>query len=853
MDRIKISVGFVLLVFWPLIEVNAQVIQLPEIEVIANTIVGTGVPLSEIPTNAQILKEKDIAEQGTNNLANLLDNNLGSVSVSNGTGNPYQNDVNYRGFQATSLLGAPVGLSVHIDGIRMNEPFGATVNWDLIPMNAISTVNVLPGSNPMFGLNTLGGSLVINTKNGKDNLGTVFNITGGSFARRSVSMQIGWMNVEKKTDYFISANYDKQNGFRHYTQSEVGQVFAKMRWFGDQNKTRIDLSGAFSNSNLNGTQALPMDMLSNIKSAYTFPDNINNRMGFINLKASHWLTETNQMIGQLYYRHAELYNVNSNARLDDGCFVTSGDPTSGLALSNGVVKCANMAPNGTAVNSVTSANALALGFGQWNSSINTSLADSATMQKTVGVSLQSSYFDELLGHENSLTWGGSLDQSNINYSQNSYLAKLVNYQTVVTSNQEYGFTNNGLVPSTTNLPSFNASNVLTGVNLSSTTKNLSLYLTNTFHVTDKLNVTGSGSFNYTSINQTGSNSQYLNDDGGFSWTDSITGISYYNPSYTSSYKYSNTTTSGAAAAANNIPTGYIAGPETNSLSGAHHFQRFNPAIGYNYKINEMNGVFGSYSQSMRAPTSVELSCANPNNPCLMPSGFNSDPDLKAVVAQTVEIGGRGKILGKVNWNAALYNSRLSNDIQFLAAPNSTTYGYFSNVGSTERRGFEMGLQTRIQNWFLSGNLGFVNAIYKSNFTTSGGESVSIGDVIPGIPRSTLKLRTAYTFSSQSLIAANLKLVSSQLMHGNESNADPKAKVAGYGLLNLDFHHRVTKELSFFTNINNLFNKQYSTYGQSGITSIYTLASQNFITPASTRAVWLGFTYTFDTKRLKLDD
>ena len=136
----------------------------------------------------QALHAADIAAQNPGNLADLLNQNLGAVSVSNGTGNPYQNDVNYRGFQATSLLGAPVGLSVYLDGVRMNEPFGALVNWDLIPMNAVSSLHVLPGSNPMFGLNTLGGALVVNTQNGKDHPGTELTALGGAFGRRALRL-----------------------------------------------------------------------------------------------------------------------------------------------------------------------------------------------------------------------------------------------------------------------------------------------------------------------------------------------------------------------------------------------------------------------------------------------------------------------------------------------------------------------------------------------------------------------------------------------------------------------------------------------------------------------------------------
>ena len=88
-------------------------------------------------------------------------------------GNPFQPDVNYRGYTASPLLGTPQGLSVYMDGVRLNQPFGDVVSWDLIPRLAIASMTLMPGSNPLFGLNTLGGALSIQTKDGTSNPGHV--------------------------------------------------------------------------------------------------------------------------------------------------------------------------------------------------------------------------------------------------------------------------------------------------------------------------------------------------------------------------------------------------------------------------------------------------------------------------------------------------------------------------------------------------------------------------------------------------------------------------------------------------------------------------------------------------------
>jgi outer membrane receptor protein involved in Fe transport len=807
------------------------------VEVIGTTPLGTdGVPLAKTPANVQTLKARDIREQGATNLADLLNDNIGSVSVSNGTGSLYQNDVNYRGFQATSLLGAPVGISVYFDGVRMNEPFGSLVNWDLIPMNAVSRLSLIPGSNPAFGLNTLGGSIVLETKNGRDNPETSVDLTLGSFQRRAVSVESGG-SAGGQTDYFVAANVDRQNGYRLHSGSEVQQLFSKVRWRGDGGKTDLQLSLALANNRLNGTQGLPEDMMADRKSAYTWPDKTANTMGLLSLNGSHWLSDRNKLVGNVYYRDADSKVINSNAALDDGCFAADGSPA---VLASGAFKCGNKAPGGTAVNSITGANSLALGFGRWTSSINTSLVESTIHQRTGGASLQWLNFGKVLDRDNAFTLGASLDASRVNYTQDTVLARLINYETVAIANREYGFTANGLVPSATNLPTFNGSTLLAQVGLKSTTRNLSLFFTDKLDVTDRLSLSASGSFNLTRIHQTGLNAQYLNSDGGFSWTDPVSGIAYYNPDYSAAYKFSNAG-AGVVSTPNGAPAGAVAGPESNSLDGSHRYQRFNPALGFTYNADKSFGVFGGYSEAMRAPTSIELSCADPNNPCSLPTGFNGDPDLKPVIARTFELGGRGELAGNVSWNLAVYDTRLKDDIQFIAT--SSTFGYFSNVGATERRGVEAGVQARLDKLRLALNFGHVKAQYRTAFTTAAGQDVPAGSTIPGIPSNTVKLRATYQATPDLLIGANLVVASWQYAHGNENNSDPAGVVPGYALAHLDLHYRASQNLSLSARVTNLFDKKYSTYGLAGVTSIYTLATQSFFTPAPPRAVWVGLNYS----------
>ncbi len=805
--------------------------------VVGTPLDAAGVPLSRTPANAQALDARDPAQQGATNLADLLNNNLASVSVSDGTGNPYQNDVSYRGFQATSLLGASVGLAVYFDGARVNEPFGSIVNWDLIPMNAVASINVQPGSNPIFGLNALGGALVVNSRTGQDSPGFAASLLGGSFGRRALTFEAGGAEASSGLDYFFAGNFDEQDGYRDASGSEVKQLYGKARWRSPGDRTLLELSGIYADAALHATQSLPVDMLANPRAAYTAPDSIANRAGLINFKASLGLDETNHLSAQVYARRSNAQSVNSNAGLDDGCFNADGS----LATDAAGFKCANQAPGGTAVNSVTGVNALSLDYGDWGRAINTSLVASSVRQDTIGVSAQWASSTPVIGHKNAFVLGGAFDRSDVSYRQHTFLARLEDFRAMVIPNQQYGFTANGLPPSTLNRPAFSGSNIVSAVNLGAQMKEATVFVTDTFDLTPSLSLTASGSFEYTSINQSGANSRFLNADGGFAFTDAVTGVTFYNPAFSGAFKFSNSG-SGSAATPNGAPAGAVAGPETNSLDGAHTYQRFNPRIGLNYNFASGTGLFGGYSEAMRAPTSIELSCANPNSPCSLPTGFNGDPDLKAVTARTLELGARGVLFGTVVWNAAVYDSRLRNDIQFIAS--STTFGYFFNVGDTERRGFELGGRTQIDKLTLSANYGYVDAVYRTGFTTAGGEDVANGDHIPGIPSRSFKLRAGYSVTENLRLGAAVVVASDQYAHGNESNADPQGRLAGYRLVNLDAQYRIGKALTVSLEVDNLFDRTYATYGLSGVTSIYTLATQQFRTPAPPRGLWLKVTYAF---------
>ncbi|HQM88459.1 MAG TPA: TonB-dependent receptor plug domain-containing protein, partial [Methylotenera sp.] len=222
-------------------EDNSNAVDLGKIEVIGTTpLAGVGLPIEQIPSNVQVVKGKELQQQNSLSIADFMNNNLLGVSVNETQNNPYQPDILFRGFTASPLLGTPQGLSVFQDGVRVNEPFGDAVNWDLIPVNAIAGMNLMPGSNPVFGLNTLGGALSVQTKNGRTHQGGGIETSFGSWSRKTVAAEFGGVSTDNSIDYFLAGNYFDEDGWRDHSPTEVKQIFGKLGW---QNEaSRLELS-----------------------------------------------------------------------------------------------------------------------------------------------------------------------------------------------------------------------------------------------------------------------------------------------------------------------------------------------------------------------------------------------------------------------------------------------------------------------------------------------------------------------------------------------------------------------------------------------------------------------------------
>ena len=236
---------------------SAPVETLPTVEVIGTSpLPGTGIDRDKVPAHVQGLTGADLAREGSPSLLNSLVDQAGSVSMNDTLGDPFQPDIFYRGFDASPVLGTPQGLAVYQNGVRINEAFGDTVNWDLIPDIAIDRIDML-SSNPVYGLNALGGAAVVTMKNGFTHPGFEAEIAGGSFGQRSFQFEYG-QHVGNFAGYIAGRVFDS-DGWRQFSPDQVQQLYADIGARSDRATLDINFTGA--NNRLFGQGTTPVQEL----------------------------------------------------------------------------------------------------------------------------------------------------------------------------------------------------------------------------------------------------------------------------------------------------------------------------------------------------------------------------------------------------------------------------------------------------------------------------------------------------------------------------------------------------------------------------------------------------------------
>jgi len=257
--------------------------------------------------DALILERRDIAVAGTPDLLAALTRNFAGVSLQDAQNNPWQPNLVYRGYVASPLVGQAQGIAAWVDGARFNQPFGDTVSFELIPDAAIRSITLRDAS-PVYGLNTLGGALVIETATGQSVQGVEAAAAIGSYGERDLSLSAG--DAIGGFSWFGAVQYREEDGWRDFSPSDLVNGFVDVGYDGERGGVHVKFIGA--DTDLTGNGVAPVELLAaRRQSVFTWPDNQRNQYGRISVHP--WLAISNSVRFE-----ATLYRQRRKAALLNG-------------------------------------------------------------------------------------------------------------------------------------------------------------------------------------------------------------------------------------------------------------------------------------------------------------------------------------------------------------------------------------------------------------------------------------------------------------------------------------------------------------------------------------------------------
>ncbi|HEX6834204.1 MAG TPA: TonB-dependent receptor [Rudaea sp.] len=722
---------------------------------------GADLPETMVPYNVQSTTSGDLERSQTLSITDFMNRNLTGVTINAAQNNPLQPNLQFRGFTASPLLGGSEGVSVYLDGVRINEVFGDSVNWDLIPEEMISSMSVISGANPVYGLNTLGGAIEIRSKNGFTDPGLHAEVSGGSFGRNESTIQGGANNGA--WGYYLLANHFEERGWRDYSNSNATNFLATLS--GRSDRGSVDVHFAHAQTKLNGNGAAPIGALAiRPESVFTAPDRTQNYYSLVSAQASYRLGDESTVSATVFARQVNTRSYNGDATdfaaCEDADEFLCNDDGSPVLDENG----ARIPSKYDAINNI-----------------------GVRKQRSTGGSLQWVFKRALFGRKNQFVAGVDDDHGRVNYTSVLEAAQLI---------VDPGRPLSSLTSADSGVFVPDAA-----LSVHGTTQTEGLYATDTLGLTDRLALTASARYNHTRSvirDRTGAN------------------------------------------------------PD---LNGNHSFERLNPALGFTYQLTPAANLYGGYSESTRAPTAVELTCASPDAPCKLPNEFVADPPLKQVVAKNWELGLRGN-LGTTRWKAGVFRTTNADDIVFQSTGGAqSNEGFFANIGDTRRQGFEASLGGRAFggriDWFA--NYTHLDARFLAPFIETSANhpdadpdtgllQVARNDRLPGLPQNTFKVGADAAITPQFTLGGDVLYNSAQYLRGDEANL--LAPIGGFAIVNLRAVYRFGTHCSAWVRVQNVFDRRYSDFGVIGnaTTVLPQFIDPRLLSPGAPRAGWIGFSF-----------
>ena len=716
-----------------------------------------GVAADKVPGQLQSFSAGQLAAQHGATVLDALGMQAAGVSLGDTQGNVLFQDLRFHGFEASPLQGVPQGIAVYQNGVRLNEAFGDTVNWDAIPQAAVDRLDVW-SANPVFGLNALGGSVNMLMKNGFTWQGAEASLQGGSYGHGMASGQ--WGFTDGDFSFYGAAEGVTDAGWRFHSGSNLARLYADAGWRVGQTELHLVASGAATSLGVVGPTPLGL-IQRNTKSVFTFPQTTRNTIGSLALNAKSRLAENWQFEGSAHMRALTQRHVDGNDANVERCSTSSSfanqlclqdddftrpAPFTGTAALNFRNQFAILNQAGATIPFTT---------GAIYGTVDRTFTDSTTHGGTVQVTGNA----PLLGLPNVLTVGGSVDASAIGFRSTSTLGRIFpDFQVAV----------DPLLAGSGSILHSNGNLGYAPVTLGVTTSYYGLYAVDALDLTDTLTVTA-----------------------------------------------------GLRINAADIVTRDRSGLATE-LNGVHGYGHVNPLAGLAWKALDNVTIFGGYSEANRAPTPLELDCANPNLPCLLEGSLVSDPPLAQVVSHTVNAGLRGQQMlgaGTLDWSISLFRTDSDNDIVALASVIAGR-GYFTNVPSTQRQGVDLTTRYTASRWSAYANWSYLDATYQFTgilaspnnpaASATGNVTVTPGRRMPMNPASTARIGADMEVLHGVSLGGELAFTGAEYFDGDPSNRN--ARLPSTVVVNLRASYQFDESWQLFGLVNNLFDDRHALYG-----------------------------------------
>ncbi|MCC0003113.1 MAG: TonB-dependent receptor [Methylobacteriaceae bacterium] len=736
--------------------------RLQEIEIVADSPLAapdTGAPRAKVAGAAHTVGAAAIEETHQSDAAAALARRTPGVSIVDVAGNPFQPEIEFRGFSASPVVGTPQGIAVYQNGVRINESWGDVVNWDLIPTVAIERATFL-GANPIFGLNALGGALTLDMKNGFTWQGFELDARAGGPGRAQGSAQYGVKSGAWAGYFAIEGVRDP--GVRYFSGSVVRRFYGDIGYRGD--RAELHATVGLANNHFGASGPAPADLVArDPRAVYTTPQTTQNRLAQFALTGAFDLSDTWKINAHVYHRAFDQSHTDGNTSDFQSCAAATLCDDSGAAT--GIPDVLPGAPYGV-INRT------------W------------TRSRTIGGGVQATNTDKILGHGNRLVFGLSYDRGWTDFKA---------HETIGVIQPNLVVTDLGIV---VNEPA----NDVIPVSLRASNTHFGAYALDTFDVTDRLSVTFGGRFNQAKV--------ALYD---------LRGV---------------------------------------DLNGGGSYSRFNPTAGATFKITDNVSAYANYAEANRAPTPLELGCADPNRPCAIDSFLVSDPPLKQVVSRTIEAGFRGSFTlpqlasGKFEWSAGLYRTINSDDI--MSVPSAVTgLGYFVNAGRTRRQGVETSLTYKDDRLSAYFNYTLTDAVFldqvqlgspNNPFAIASGQSailVGPGSHLPAVPMHRIKAGADFAVTPEWKIGGDVVFASGSYLRGDEINV--MGKLPAYALVNLRTSYQLTKQFQIYGLVENALNARPRTFGTLFDTTqiaFLPFANPRSVSVAPPFAAYVGAKYKF---------